>query len=323
VLSGDNASVPPVGYDRCHMIDQARLDAIRLKNPPVGQMVVGSLMLAPNYNLPGKRTKIRLEGTANLPKGGAILVMNHTDRYNYWPLQYQMWRERLGYTATWVKGKYFENRALGWFMDTCNNIPLPSRGYVLTKDFQSAMQRAPKDEEYRALKQLTDGEIDEAEARARGGKGVAAMLDRPAFAGYAASFERRFDAMMKRVVEICREGLDIGLFLLVFPQGTRSRRLTHGHTGAAQIALHTRVPVIPIGCNGSDRCYPKNSPLSRGGTITYRIGAPLRIDTERHAKCFRGATDLMMARVNDLLDEEYRYAPEADADAATGASRFV
>ena len=62
-----------------------------------------------------------------------------------------------------------------------------------------------------------------------------------------------FAAMMQRVVEINRDGLQKGLHLLVFPQGTRSRRLTRGHTGAAQIALHTGAPVIPVGCSGSDR----------------------------------------------------------------------
>ena len=34
-------------------------------------------------------------------------------------------RESLGYTATWVKGKYYENKFMGALMDAMNNIPLP------------------------------------------------------------------------------------------------------------------------------------------------------------------------------------------------------
>lgn len=327
------------------MIDLAHLERIRLSPRPWLQRLVGTMYLTPNYRLPGRSTRIVLEGREHLPRErGAILVMNHTDRYNYWPLQYQMWREGLGFTATWVKGKYYEHPAMAWFMDAANNIPMPSRGYVLTKDFQQAAGRVPSDAEYAALKRLSEGQLDEDGARSEGGEAVARLLDRrweDAPSGrWADSFEGRFAAMMRKVLALNEAALAKGLHVLIFPQGTRSVRLTPGHVGAAQVVLYTGAAVVPIGCSGSDRLYPGNSPWSRGGTVTYRIGRPLtpegelrrfHIDdpfvpftrsAERHEPVFRALTDELMQRINGLVDEPYRFV-EGTQPVERGARRFV
>lgn len=326
-------------------IDQERLDRIHLSPRPLGQIVFANLLLWPNYNLPWRRTRITLEGAEHLSTGGgAVIVMNHTDRYNYWPFQYTLYRRGLGFTATWVKGKYYEHPLLASFMDATNNIPIPSKGYLLTKDFQARHRRPPRDEEYAALKRYCDGEQGADEAARAGGAAVAALLAGfPGEGGYRQALRQRFTAMMARVVEINQQALRDGLNLLIFPQGTRSRRLTRGHTGAAQIILHTGAPVIPVGCNGADLCYPGNAPLSRGGHIVYRVGAkldqaatlaaaglttplppfaPFTEDAERHQATFQRLTDHLMARINDLLDPPYQFAPQEEP-AAQGARRFV
>ena len=324
------------------MINLERLNRINLHPVPFGQKIVANLMLLPNYNWPGKRTNITLEGKENFPRGGgSILIMNHTDRYNYWPFQYKLYREGLGFTATWVKGKYYENAAIGWFMDKTNNIPLPSKGYVFARDFKEVMERVPSDTEYTALKAYLDGKATRDEAVKQGGDGVAKFLDRPWPDGqgdYAKSLEARFREMMERVVEINMDGLRKGLNLLIFPQGTRSKRLTKGLTGAAQMILFSKAPVVPVGCNGSDAAYPGNSPLSSGGNLVYRIGKPLHADrelapwkidepfvpftqsAEKFQKNFRGVTDYLMDRINELLDPPYQYG---EAELEKGAKRFL
>lgn len=345
------------------MLDLRRLRNQRLRERPLGQRLVGILFLGPNYRLPFTRTRIVIEGLEHLRalrRSGtpAILLMNHTDRYNYWPLQYQLWREGLGYTATWVKGKYYENAALGWFMDATNNIPIPSLGYVLSKDFQLLIGRLPNDEEYGALRRLAeerpDGQpndrpnrIDAEEAAATGGPDVArlissvwpAVLDIPA-APYLESLRRRFAAMNDRVVALSAEALDMGLFLLIFPEGTRSRRLRPGHSGAAQLLLHTGAAAVPIGCNGSDQCYPGDSPVSRGGTVRYRVGEPispaeiaalrpdrpfrpLSAEAEPHRERLAALTTRIMGRINALLDPPYQAAAQEDGAEAAGARRFL
>src|SRR5262245_45752327 len=119
------------------MLDLARLERLRLRRRPVAQILIAQLILRLDYTLP-RRTHIELSGYENLPRDrGVILAMNHTDRYNYWPLQYQLYRQGFArFTATWVKGKYYENRLMGGFMDRTNNIPLPSRGFLITTEFR-------------------------------------------------------------------------------------------------------------------------------------------------------------------------------------------
>jgi len=328
------------------MLDLARLERIRLHRRPLVQIAIGELGLRLDYRFP-KPTRITLEGVENIPRDtGVFFAMNHTDRYNYWPFQYQMYRHGgLRYTATWVKGKYYENRVIGAFMDATNNIPLPSRGYVITTEFRKAVGDVPSKDEYRVLRDLVDGRVTVDEAADRGGARVTRLLGT---GGPRARFGERFDAlfarMMVEVARLTREALARHrLNVLVFPQGTRSKRLPKGHTGLVQMAQHLGRTIVPVGCNGSDRAYPGGSPLSKGGDIVYRIGAPLTIDgpelgphrvdtpfvpfsseaTTHHGEAFRAATDLVMDRINDLLDPEYQYSEEQRADGVTEISRFV
>jgi 1-acyl-sn-glycerol-3-phosphate acyltransferase len=324
------------------VLDLDRLRRIHPRQPPVGQWLIANLGLSWDYRLP-RRTHIEVEGLENLPRDRRVfLAMNHTDRYNYWPLQYALYRRGHGFTATWVKGKYYENNLLGWFMDQTTNIPLPSRGYVLTTEFRKAMGRAPSDDEYRALRDAADG--------VRGAEGAAIPEAVAAFfakqggaAAFARSFAALFDEMSAEVVRITREALENEYHVLVFPQGTRSKRLSRGHTGLVQAAMALGVDIVPIGCNGSDRAYPGSSPFSKGGRVTYRVGEILRIDgpelgphrvherfdaltdtaSAAHDAKFRAATDIVMARIDALLDEEYRFGAKQASDGVQGVRRFV
>jgi len=147
--------------------------------------------------------------------------------------------------------------------------------------------------------------------------------------------------MMARFVELNEEAVAIGLDLLIFPQGTRSKRLLPGHVGISQIALHLRIPIVPIGCNGSDEVYPGSSPIARRGHVVYRIGepipyealapfhieepfAPFTAKAERdHAAAFQGVADLVTERIDALLDPPYRRSEQAEIGSARGTARFV
>jgi 1-acyl-sn-glycerol-3-phosphate acyltransferase len=334
---------PLVAYDRT-MLDLPRMQRIRLSPRPRVQRALGAAFLTPNYRLP-PRVRIEVEGRDNLPDEPVIYAMNHTDRYNYWPFQYWLWRELDRYTATWVKGKYYESRLVGRFMELTNNIPAPSRGYILARDFTSTVGRKPTADEYRALRQLCDGE--DAPSGAVPHEVLTAprsMLGRPfdpAQERYPEAVARLLAAMNARFVELNAECFDHGLDLLIFPQGTRSIRLTRGHVGIAQAALRFRRPVVPVGCSGSDRVYPGGSPWGRRGAITYRIGAPITVaQLERHAlpdgvdpfgaeadpghrAALQSLVDEVMARINDLVDPEYQFAAEDEQGGARGAERFL
>lgn len=321
------------------MLDLDRLRRIRMRKTPGSQRVFAPI-LGLDYRFP-RRTYIAVEGLDNIPQDRPVfLAMNHTDRFNYWPLQYFMHREGLRYTATWVKGKYYQNPLMAWLMDRAGNIPLPSRGYVVANGFQQATGRPPSGDEYRALRNLVDGKPGDAPLPA-----VAAWLDASGGPDVWADERRRlFTDMMSEVMRINRDALDVGLHILVFPEGTRRLRLGPGHTGLVQAAWHLGATIVPVGCNGSHRVYPGNSPSARGGNIVYRVGPPLKPDgpelghltvttpytpftlaaTAAHGQAFRAGTDVVMDHIATLLDEEHQRAKGDDgAGAGGGAKRFV
>ena len=333
------------------MLDLARLHRIQLSAEPITQKLVAQLVLGPNYKrLPGVR--IDVEGFGHLPKGNVIFAMNHTDRYNYWPFQYKLYRQCNRFTSTWVKGKYYENKWVGAFMENTNNLPTVSRGYIITKDFIQVMKRPPSQEEYGALRRSVNAEavpnghacrIDEeliAPALLNTKRSILGVDFDSASSTYPQAINETFKQMMARFVELNEEAIDLGLDLLVFPQGTRSIPLTQGHIGMAQIALKYRTTIVPVGCSGSDRVYQGSSPFGRRGHITYRIGTPIEysemtdfhIDEDyapftataehKHRVKFQGLTDMVMGRINDLVDPPYRFGPDEETD-VRGSSRFV
>ncbi len=336
------------------MLDLHRLSRIKLQTYPPAQKFIAQALLRPNYSLP-PRVVIHVEGEERIPEHPVMFAMNHTDRYNYWPFQYHRYRQHNRFTATWVKGKYYESRFVGWFMEHTNNIPTVSRGYLIVRDFLAVCGRRPNDAEYKGLRALVNAVHEGDAARAEELKHDLRdqvpgplwtkprdMLGR-AFDPGRESYERcicnLFDDMMRRFVALNTLAIDKRLDLLVFPEGTRSVRLSRGKTGAMQLAMHLGLTIVPIGCNGCDRVYPGGSPLAKGGTITYRIGHPITPAdladmwpedafvpfsaeaVRAHGPAFEAATEVVMARINELLDPRHQYDPQAANK--TGAKRFL
>lgn len=312
------------------------LRGIRLSARPKFQIFIGHTLLRVGFNLP-RKTEIVVEGLENIPCEPVFYAMNHTDKYNYWPFQYRLWRELARFTATWVKGKYFESKLLSLFLVATNNIPLPSRGYVITTEFRRAEKRPPDAAEYRVLRDLADGVRADA-------AGASDAVKRFLEGGGLARFEESFRLMMKAVVNITGDALErLKLDVLIFPQGTRSIRLSKGHTGLAQVAQSLGKTIVPIGCSGSDTVYPGGSPWPKGGRVVYRIGKPLPVDgpdlapfrvtepfeplvpeaNKSHGAKFRAITDLVMARIDDLVDPPYKYAEGAASDGVKEMERFL
>ena len=334
------------------------LKSIRLSPVPWSQIAVAGGVLMPNYKNPWTRTEITLEGAENLPDHPVIFAMNHTDRYNYWPFQYRIWRDLKLYTTTWVKGKYYNKPAVRAFMIKTNNLAVPSRGYLITADAHALLGKPPSEKAYRLIRDAINGQstdtraLREAAAEAGVLKEVVTLLDtprdmlgygfEPSQENYLEAMANLFLEMMECFVALNEQAFALGLNILVFPEGTRSIRLGQGKPGLAQMALRMKATVVPVGCNGSHEVYPGDSPFAKGGRIVYRIGEPLRPDVElkefqideeftpfsfaaeeRYQEVFQPMTDLVMDRIAGLLDERHLPSDDEGAKSVEGAKRFL
>jgi 1-acyl-sn-glycerol-3-phosphate acyltransferase len=78
---------------------------------------------------------------------------------------------------------------------------------------------------------------------------------------------------LRQIEEQGRNRLDAGLWVVIFPEGTRTKPGEPGkyNIGGAWLAAKTGVPVIPVAHNAG-RVWPKNAFLKRSGEVTVCIG---------------------------------------------------
>jgi 1-acyl-sn-glycerol-3-phosphate acyltransferase len=323
------------------MLDLGLYDRVRLHPRPPLQRLIADGFLRLDY----RKVDLRVEGLDRIPKTSVIYAMNHTDNFNYWPFQYTLHREFGRYTATWVKGKNYEGAVSGAFMRWTNNIPIASRGYVITRDFVNTVGRQPTKEEYRALRNAVDDMApvvgDVPSAILEQPRDILGRPFEPSREGYHEAMDRLMQQMMARFIAKNQEALGLGLDVLVFPQGTRSRRLSRGHIGLAQVALHLGATIVPVGCSGSDEVYTSRSFLAKPGAITYRIGEPIgperwegiapaepftpfdRTAEDTHREAFQAVVDVVMEHIDGLVDEPYQFSKDMESEGTTGVERFV
>lgn len=81
---------------------------------------------------------------------------------------------------------------------------------------------------------------------------------------------------LKKLVNHGVQRLKKGLWVVIFPEGTRTMPGVHGkyHVGGAWLATHTGSLVVPVAHNAG-RFWRKNSMLKYPGVIKVVIGAPI------------------------------------------------
>jgi len=104
-----------------------------------------------------------------------------------------------------------------------------------------------------------------------------------------------------------RRIMDRGVWIIMFPEGTRTPRGSQGRykTGAARLAVATGTPIVPIAIS-SGRCWPRRSWLLRPGTIDVVIGRPIAAEG-------RDPESLMREVETWIEDQMRRIDPEAYA----------
>lgn len=116
-----------------------------------------------------------------------------------------------------------------------------------------------------------------------------------------------------RVAEQGRRLFDEGVWVIMFPEGTRTPRGSQGSykTGASRLAVATGVPIVPIAV-ASARCWPRRSFLLRPGVVAVSIGPPIPSQGRDPEE--------LMREVESWIETEMRHLdPQAYATSEVGA----
>lgn len=122
---------------------------------------------------------------------------------------------------------------------------------------------------------------------------------------------QRIEAFHK-VVEQGRRLLGRGVWVIMFPEGTRIDRGRKGQykTGGTRLAVATGAPVIPIAVT-SAKCWPRKALIKRPGTVEISIGKPI-------PSVGREADELMREVETWIETEMRRLDPQAYAPTGQG-----
>lgn len=108
-----------------------------------------------------------------------------------------------------------------------------------------------------------------------------------------------------KVVQQGRRLMQEGVWVIMFPEGTRTERGQKGDykTGGTRLAVAAGVPVIPIAVT-SGRCWPRKAFIKRPGIVDISIGQPIASEGR--------TADELMAEVEAWIEAEMqRLDPEA------------
>jgi len=112
------------------------------------------------------------------------------------------------------------------------------------------------------------------------------------------------------VMRQAEELLAAGHVLALFPEGSRSRsgEMQTGKGGAAILAIHAGVPILPVAIDGTEQLY-RTAWWLRRPRVSVTVGAPFRLQTgaERMPRSeLSRLTDELMHHVAALLPQERR-----------------
>ena len=111
----------------------------------------------------------------------------------------------------------------------------------------------------------------------------------------------------RRVVEQGKERLAQGVWIIMFPEGTRVERGEKGvyETSGTRLAVQTGAPVIPIAVT-SGKCWPRKAFLKTPGVVDVSIGKPIPSVGRHHKELMQEVEDWIEAEMRRLDPEAYQ-----------------
>ncbi|RZJ16256.1 MAG: 1-acyl-sn-glycerol-3-phosphate acyltransferase [Haliea sp.] len=112
-----------------------------------------------------------------------------------------------------------------------------------------------------------------------------------------------------KVVEQGRRLMSQGVWVIMFPEGTRMERGQQGvyKTGGTRLAIETGAPVIPIAVT-SAKCWPRKAFIKKPGVVEFSIGKPIPSQGREPDELMREVEAWIEAEMRRLDPDAYRTA---------------
>jgi 1-acyl-sn-glycerol-3-phosphate acyltransferase len=109
-----------------------------------------------------------------------------------------------------------------------------------------------------------------------------------------------------KVAEQGRKFMARGIWVIMFPEGTRTERGSQGQykSGASRLAITSGTPIVPIAVT-SARCWPRKSFMLRPGTIDVSIGKPIAVEGRKPDELMREVESWIEAEMRRLDPQAY------------------
>ena len=129
-------------------------------------------------------------------------------------------------------------------------------------------------------------------------------------------------AALKQVTDQGLDRLRKGLWVVIFPEGTRVAPGTVGRyaIGGAWLATHTNTPVVPVAHNGGEY-WGRNSFLKYPGTITMSIGAPIPAAGEKPGTLNEKVQHWIETEMQKIQDSGIGRQASGEKERASGVGR--
>jgi len=132
---------------------------------------------------------------------------------------------------------------------------------------------------------------------------------------------RQTTAAFNKVVQQGKDLLAKGIWIIMFPEGTRIDRGQQGKykSGGTRLAIDTGVPVVPIAVT-SARVWPRKAFIKRPGVVDVSIGKPISSVGRQPDELMREVQAWIEAEMRRLDPDAYPTPVPAPANAVPAAA---
>ena len=291
-----------------------------------------------------KKVELKASGIENIPNSPCILASNHTHNFDFLPLRHVLYHQKNALASTWIKARAWSKPISNYFLSKTGNVPLASKGYIISIDFIETIGRRPTQTEYRHLRDHLDynstlPESEVFETLQNVSRLICGIKYEPSVTNYREALFMCYSKLLDATLAVAADSVENGHHQHINPQGTRSSRLTPGKSGVIHAAMALNIPILPTTIQGVLQSFPKQGMRNAGGTVKIHFGKPyevrprlksnlsptykpFRSDPENEL-IFKDETQQLMSQLHELCDKEHGFLDGYRTNGKVGVDRFI